>query len=69
MSCTEPHPQHITQKVNHIMSDRTYAVIRFFRDSREREVIKTGLTREEATAHCADAKSSGAGWFDGFEEE
>jgi len=51
------------------MSDRTYAVIRFFRDSREREVIKTGLTREEATAHCADAKSSGAGWFDGFEEE
>lgn len=48
--------------------EETYCIIRFYQDGR-REVIKTGLTREEAKEHCQDPDSSGEGWFDGFEQE
>ena len=44
-------------------------IIRFFQDGREREIIETGLTLEEAKEHCSDPDSAGDGWFDGFEEE
>jgi hypothetical protein len=64
---------------------KTYKIVRFYQDeSIDNEVIKTGLTLEEAKAHCADpesdsktAKSSVAvvatarlgAWFDGWREE
>jgi hypothetical protein len=48
---------------------KTYQIIRFFRDSNTRKIIKTGLTYAEAKEHCSDKSTSGDGWFDGFEEE
>jgi len=45
----------------------TYNVIRFRFDG-EREVIETGLTLEEAQAHCQREDTHGEGWFDGYEE-
>lgn len=52
--------------------DKTYSIIRFYRDwddPRNREVIETGLTLEEAQAHCKDPSTSTNEWFDGYEEE
>lgn len=62
-----------------------YKVVRFFQDPRNAsQVIKTGLTLDEAKEHCADPESSSATctlpqnvartkqfgqWFDGFQEE
>ena len=57
-----------------------YKVVRFYRDERQRRTIKTGLTLEEAQAHCRDPETSsstcsetkrrriGGDWFDGYEE-
>jgi len=65
------------------MSD-TYKVIRMFRDSNKRMIIKTGLTLEEAQEHCRDPETSSSTatgmvehtltknfgpWFDGYEKE
>ncbi len=37
----------------------TYKIIRFYQDDKvEREVIRTGLTLEEAQAHCHDPETS-----------
>lgn len=63
----------------------TYRIVRFFRDAGiRRRTIYTGLTLEEARAHCSDpdtssgtATSSAArartrkvgAWFDGYERE
>lgn len=62
----------------------TYKVIRFFRDSSRRVTVKTGLTLEEAQAHCGDPETSSSTctsangkrrtrrsgpWFDGWTEE
>jgi hypothetical protein len=62
----------------------TYKVIRFFRDSDKRRVVRTGLTLEEAQAHCGDPETSSSTcssaegvlrtrlsgpWFDGWTEE
>lgn len=46
----------------------TYKIIRF-RFKGEKEVIKTGLTLEEAQAHCEREDTHGDGWFDGYEKE
>jgi hypothetical protein len=61
----------------------TYEIIRFFRDG-PNVVMATGLTLEEAQAHCRDPETSSitateesalrltavAGpWFDGYQEE
>jgi hypothetical protein len=46
----------------------TYSIIRF-RFQGEREIIATGLTLEEAQAHCQDDETHGEGWFDGYESE
>tara|TARA_A100001037_G_scaffold305961_1_gene348275 strand:- start:1173 stop:1325 length:153 start_codon:yes stop_codon:yes gene_type:complete len=46
----------------------TYTVYRYFRD-KEKEVIKTGLTLEEAQEHCQRDDTSGEGWFDGYTKE
>lgn len=46
----------------------TYQIIRFRYDA-PNEVIREGLTLEEAKEHCEDPATSGEGWFDGFQKE
>lgn len=46
----------------------TYKIIRFRIDA-DSEVIKTGLSFEEAQAHCRREDTHGEGWFDGYAEE
>lgn len=48
--------------------DETYMIKRF-RFNGGSEVIKTGLTLDEAQEHCNRDDTSGDGWFDGFEKE
>lgn len=48
--------------------DDTYSIIRFNQDG-PREVIETGLSLDEAKAHCQDPSTQGDGWFHGFEKE
>ena len=52
--------------------EKTYCIIRF-RKTRDtqggNEIIKTGLTLEEAQKHCNDESTHGEGWFDGYTEE
>jgi hypothetical protein len=60
-----------------------YKIVRFYKES-AREAIQTGLTLEEAQAHCKDPETSSStatsdearkrtatygAWFDGYEEE
>lgn len=48
--------------------ERNYKIIRFHREG-ESEVIKTGLTLEEAQAHCQDPSTRKEHeWFDGYSE-
>lgn len=54
------------------MPDKTYRIVRFRFDQKDedhRQVIKTGLTLEEARAHCKREDTHGDGWFDGYEQE
>jgi hypothetical protein len=46
----------------------TYKIIRF-RFAGSNKTIKTGLTLEEAQAHCQREDTHGEGWFDGYESE
>ena len=46
----------------------TYKIIRF-RFKGDSRVLATGLTLEQAQSHCNDPKTSGEGWFDGYEKE
>ena len=50
------------------MSDTTYKITRFMQDA-PNEDIATGLTRDEAEAHCQRPDTHGPGWFDGFDVE
>jgi len=59
------------------MTDKTYRIVRFVHNG-PKQLIKMGLTLEEAKAHCNDPEFSGrtcseiaarGQWFDGFEEE
>lgn len=45
-----------------------YKIIRF-RFKGESEIIKEGLTLQEAQEHCKDEATHGDGWFDGYEQE
>lgn len=47
----------------------SYKIIRFYQDNRPSKVVKTGLTLEEAQAHCQSDDTHGPGWFDGYDEE
>jgi hypothetical protein len=59
----------------------TYKIIRFYQKDPDRNrVIRTGLTLEEAQAHCRDPETSSitctrpenfayGRWFDGYTEE
>jgi len=45
-----------------------YVIVRFFFEG-PNQVIKSGLTLEEAQNHCNDPSTEGSGWFDGYELE
>lgn len=47
-----------------------YEIVRFFGPARGKpaEVRETGLTLEEAQAHCSLESTHGDGWFDGYRE-
>jgi hypothetical protein len=50
----------------------TYRVVRFHFDENHpdhRREIASGLTLEEAQAHCKRDDTKGDGWFDGYDEE
>jgi hypothetical protein len=46
----------------------TYMIIRFRFDG-DNEVVRRGLTLDEAQTHCRDESTHGEGWFDGYEQE
>ncbi len=51
-------------------ADTTYKIVRLYREvDRESQVIQTGLTLEEAQAHCRDERTSTPEYFDGYMEE
>ncbi len=50
----------------------TYKIVRFCFDEDSPEnhkVMQSGLTLDEAQAHCRRDDTHGAGWFDGYERE
>lgn len=48
--------------------DMTYKIVRF-KFQGDNETIATGLTLDEAQAHCQREDTHGDGWFDGYNEE
>tara|TARA_R110001606_G_C15264854_1_gene638839 strand:+ start:546 stop:791 length:246 start_codon:yes stop_codon:yes gene_type:complete len=56
------------QPTTNLNTMNTYKIIRF-RFNASNRTIKKGLTLEQAQAHCQDEKTSGEGWFDGYESE
>jgi hypothetical protein len=46
----------------------TYKIVRFKFEGGNR-VIKTGLTLEQAQAHCQREDTHGKDWFDGYTKE
>lgn len=56
---------------NIILGDTMYKIIRFYQsETRNNEIIQTGLSLEEAQAHCSREDTHKAGiWFDGYTEE
>ena len=54
------------------MTFTSYSIVRYFAPhlNKSSEIVKTGLTLEEAKEHCNDPKTREAGvWFDGFTKE
>ena len=47
----------------------TYKIVRFFFSKSAKKTILTGLTLEQARAHCNSPATAGDGWFDGYEKE
>lgn len=48
----------------------TYKIVRLYHDINKRgRAIKSGLTLQEAQAHCNDPSTRGDGWFDGYQQE
>ena len=52
-----------------------YLIRRFYQDGRASVIVETGLTLEEAQAHCNDPStkggdsSEGTAWFDGYDKD
>jgi hypothetical protein len=62
--------EHAQACAEHILAEKeTYKIVRFFREDRPNEVIRTGLTLQEAQEHCSAPYTQGQGWFDGYHKE
>jgi hypothetical protein len=48
---------------------QTYKIVRYYQSGRKPKVLQTGLTLEEAKAHCSKPSTKGKGWFDGYTKE
>lgn len=48
-----------------------YSIIRIYHPNLRKwnKIIKTGLTLEEAQAHCSDPSTKTDKWFDGYQKE
>ncbi len=47
---------------------KQYLIIRYTWQ-KDNRIIKTGLSLDEAQAHCQDPKTSGKDWSDGYKEQ
>jgi len=63
---THPENEHLF-----LLDGQTYKIVRCYHPSqnKENEVIKTGLTLEEAREHCNDKTTATDEYFDGYREE
>lgn len=50
------------------MTEDTYTIVRFTW-GQEKEVLREGVSLQEAQDHCNREDTSGDGWFDGFYKE
>ncbi len=51
-------------------SEDTYKIVRKHQDlATPDDIIETGLTLQEAQAHCGDPSTQGEGWFDAYYPE
>ncbi len=49
---------------------KRYNIVRFYKQSYRRRIMRRGLTRADARAHCRREDTRKAGvYFDGFEEQ
>ena len=56
--------------VEELLKDcETYKIIRFYRDDRPKETIRTGLSLLEARLHCKDPETLTAEYFDGYDAD
>lgn len=46
-----------------------YEIVRFYRTGKKPQVMRRGLSLEEARKHCRDPKTAGKNWFDGFRRQ
>ncbi len=49
--------------------EKTYKIVRFTFGSEGRQIKGTGLTLEQAQAHCERDDTHGKGWFDSYTQE
>lgn len=54
-----------------VVDERTYEIVRYYHPSQNKgsEVVKSGLTLEEAREHCNDKSTATDEYFDGYREE
>lgn len=57
------------QHADRLNGETALYVIKRFSQSRPAWIVESGLTLEEAQAHCNDPSTSGDGWFDGYERD
>jgi hypothetical protein len=60
----------VTCYYNKVKTMKEYSIIRFYQDpDKLNEVVKTGVTLEEAQEWCSRDDTKGKGWFDGYKSQ
>ena len=49
--------------------DKTYSIVRFFKNGEVSQIIERGLSLAEAQEHCKREDTSTDEYFDGYNEE